>query len=48
MNRIRTIAVALAFVACAAGAAESPSAAIRRDAPRGITEAFYACIDKAG
>jgi uncharacterized protein YecT (DUF1311 family) len=49
MNRIRTTALAFFLLAhCAAvGATESASARVRRDAPKGITEAFYACIDKA-
>ncbi|HET6807138.1 MAG TPA: lysozyme inhibitor LprI family protein [Frateuria sp.] len=49
MNRIRMTIVAFALVACssAAGAVERPSSRIRRDAPKGITEAFYSCIDKA-
>jgi len=49
MKRIRITAIALALFAygAAAGAVESTSELIRRDAPKGITEAFYACIDKA-
>jgi uncharacterized protein YecT (DUF1311 family) len=50
MKSIRTTAVALALLACgasAAGAAESTSDLIRRDAPKGVSEAFYSCIDKA-
>jgi len=50
MKRIGMTAIALALVAygTAAIASESTSDRIRRDAPKGITEAFYACIDKAG
>lgn len=49
MEHIRTAIVAFAFFACAsvAAAAERPSDAIRRDAPKGLTETFYACIDEA-
>lgn len=49
MDRIRTTVIALALIACAsaAGAVERPSEPVRRDAPKGISEAFYACIDKA-
>src|SRR5690348_16837275 len=49
MKRIGMTAIALALVAygAAAMAADSASDRIRRDAPKGITEAFYACIDKA-
>src|SRR5690242_8577227 len=49
MKRIGMTAIALALVAygTAAMAAESTSDLIRRDAPEGITEAFYACIDEA-
>jgi uncharacterized protein YecT (DUF1311 family) len=49
MNRIRTTALAFSLLSycVAAGAVESTSARVRRDAPKGITEAFYACIDKA-
>jgi uncharacterized protein YecT (DUF1311 family) len=50
MKTVRTLAVTLALFACgtAAFAADSTSDYIRQDAPKGITEAFYACIDKAG
>jgi uncharacterized protein YecT (DUF1311 family) len=41
------IAVALLVYGATAVAAESTSDLIRRDAPKGITETFYACIDKA-
>jgi uncharacterized protein YecT (DUF1311 family) len=43
------IVIAFALFACAsvAGAVEHPSDPIRRDAPKGITERFYECIDKA-
>lgn len=49
MERIRTTVIAFALFACAsaAGAVERPSDRIRRDSPKGITEAFYACIDEA-
>lgn len=51
MERIRTTVIAFALFACtcacAAAAAERPSDRIRRDAPKGITETFYACIDEA-
>ncbi|WP_424681209.1 lysozyme inhibitor LprI family protein [Frateuria sp. YIM B11624] len=50
MKRISMTAIAFALLACGAkaGATDSTSELIRRDAPKGITEAFYACIDKAG
>jgi uncharacterized protein YecT (DUF1311 family) len=41
------IAFALLAHGASAAAAESTSDVIRRDAPKGITETFYACIDKA-
>ncbi|MGN2245589.1 lysozyme inhibitor LprI family protein [Frateuria sp. GZRR35] len=48
MDRIRTTVIAFAlFAASVAGAVERPSDAIRRDAPKGLTETFYACIDEA-
>jgi uncharacterized protein YecT (DUF1311 family) len=49
MKRISMAAVAFVLFAygAGAGAEESNSALIRRSAPKGITEAFYACIDKA-
>jgi uncharacterized protein YecT (DUF1311 family) len=48
MNRSMTaIALALLAHAAIAGAVEKTSDVIRRDAPKGISEAFYACIDKA-
>lgn len=49
MKRIGMTAIAFVLVAygAAAMAAESTSDLIRRDAPKGITEAFYSCIDKA-
>ncbi|MGN2245588.1 lysozyme inhibitor LprI family protein [Frateuria sp. GZRR35] len=49
MNPIRTTITAFALFACAsaAGAVERPSDPIRRDAPKGISEAFYGCIDRA-
>ena len=49
MERIRTTVIALALFACASAvcAVERASDPVRRDAPKGISEAFYACIDKA-
>ena len=49
MDRIRTTVIAFALLACtcAATAAERPSDPMRRDAPKGISGAFYACVDKA-
>lgn len=53
MKRTRKTVIALVLffwgsvVATATAAAERPSDPIRRDAPKGITEAFYACIDEA-
>ena len=49
MKRISMTAIAIALLSygVAAGAAESTTELIRRDAPKGITETFYACIDKA-
>jgi uncharacterized protein YecT (DUF1311 family) len=49
MKRISMTAITLALLAygATAGAVESTSELIRRDAPKGITETFYACIDKA-
>lgn len=50
MKRTRMTVIAFALFACgsaAAAAAERPSDPIRRNAPKGITEAFYACIDEA-
>lgn len=49
MKRISMTAIAFTLLAygVSAGAAESTSELIRRDAPKGITETFYACIDKA-
>lgn len=50
MKCISMTAVAFALIAygATARAAESTSDLIREDAPKSITEAFYACIDKAG
>jgi uncharacterized protein YecT (DUF1311 family) len=50
MKTARTLAVTLALLVygAAAVAADSTSQVIRRDAPKGITTTFYACIDKAG
>ena len=49
MKRISMTAIAFALLAygATAGATDSTSHLIRRDAPKGITEAFYGCIDKA-
>jgi len=49
MKRISMTAIAFALLAygVSAGAVESTSELIRRDAPKGITKTFYACIDKA-
>lgn len=49
MKQISTIAIAFALLAyvVAAGATDSTSDLIRRDAPKGITETFYKCIDEA-
>ncbi|SEI44184.1 lysozyme inhibitor LprI family protein [Frateuria terrea] len=49
MRRISTTAIAFALLSygVAAGATESTSELIRRDAPKGITKTFYECIDKA-
>lgn len=51
MKTVRTLAVALALFTCGTAAFADPDSTsqyIRRDAPKGITEVFYACIDKAG
>ena len=52
MKTVRTLTVTLALFACGTAAfaadPESTSQYIRQSAPKGITEAFYACIDKAG
>jgi uncharacterized protein YecT (DUF1311 family) len=49
MKRISMAAVAFVLFAygAGAGAEESLSARIRQDAPKGITEAFYRCVDAA-
>lgn len=49
MKRICISAIAIALLAYGATSAadESTSDLIRRDAPKGITETFYKCIDKA-
>jgi uncharacterized protein YecT (DUF1311 family) len=49
MKHARTLALAIALLAygATAAASESTSELIRRDAPKGISETFYACIDKA-
>ncbi|WP_237561415.1 hypothetical protein [Frateuria defendens] len=48
--KVRIFALAPALLACcmAASAAESNSEYIKPDAPKGISDAFYACVDKAG
>ncbi|WNL47521.1 lysozyme inhibitor LprI family protein [Dyella sp. BiH032] len=52
MKMFRTIALPLTLALLANGtvalAADSTSQVIKRDAPKGISAAFYACIDKAG
>ncbi|HWX67423.1 MAG TPA: lysozyme inhibitor LprI family protein [Rhodanobacter sp.] len=49
MKTIRTLAITLALLAygAAAVAADSRSQAIKTHAPKGITTAFYTCVDKA-
>ncbi|UGB37188.1 lysozyme inhibitor LprI family protein [Frateuria soli] len=49
MDHIRMTVIAFALLACAsaASAAERPSDPIRHTAPRGITDAFYSCVDRA-
>lgn len=48
--KVRKLVIVLGLFALATGAAadESTSQYIRRDAPKGISDTFYACIDKAG
>lgn len=48
--KARIFALAPALLACCmvASAAESNSEYIKPDAPKGISDAFYACVDKAG
>lgn len=48
--KVRTFALTLALLACgtAASAADNNSDYIKPDAPKGISDAFYACVDKAG
>ncbi|MFC4763897.1 lysozyme inhibitor LprI family protein [Dyella koreensis] len=50
MKTVKTLAISAALLICATGAiaADSTSQIIKRDAPKGITAAFYVCIDKAG
>lgn len=50
MHMVKTLAFSLALVgfATAATAAESTSQVIRSQAPQGITQTFYGCVDKAG
>ncbi|MGN2252483.1 lysozyme inhibitor LprI family protein [Frateuria sp. GZRe12] len=49
MERIRMTVIAFALFACvsAAGAVERPSDPLRNNAPKGVAEAFYACVDHA-
>ncbi|HEV2680902.1 MAG TPA: lysozyme inhibitor LprI family protein [Rhodanobacter sp.] len=49
MKTVRTLAITLALLAygAAASAADSRSQAIKSHAPKGITTAFYTCVDKA-
>ncbi|MDY1547447.1 lysozyme inhibitor LprI family protein [Luteibacter sahnii] len=49
MTPVKTFAIAAALVLHATGAmaAASTSDVIKRQAPRGITPTFYACVDKA-
>jgi uncharacterized protein YecT (DUF1311 family) len=50
MKKLGMLAITLAAVVygSAALAADSTSQVIRKDAPKGITTAFFTCIDKAG
>jgi len=50
MHTVKTFALAFALIAAAgsAAASESTSQVIRSQAPQGITQSFYGCIDKAG
>jgi hypothetical protein len=51
MHWIKTFATLTALSVCASSAFAANSGAsqsIRQGAPKGITEAFYACADKAG
>ncbi|WP_266156578.1 lysozyme inhibitor LprI family protein [Dyella silvatica] len=50
MRTVKTLALSLALLVygAAALAADSTSQVIKRQAPKGITTTFYACIDKAG
>jgi uncharacterized protein YecT (DUF1311 family) len=49
MKTVRTLAITLAILAYGASAvaADSRSQAIKSHAPKGITTALYACVDKA-
>lgn len=49
MKTVRTLAIALTLLAygAVAVASDSRSQAIQSHAPKGITTAFYACVDKA-
>jgi uncharacterized protein YecT (DUF1311 family) len=48
MKNVNLLIIAFALLVCAnvAEAADSTSQVIRRDAPKGITNVFYTCIDK--
>jgi uncharacterized protein YecT (DUF1311 family) len=50
MRTVRTLAITLALLVTgsSAFAADSTSQVIKRQAPKGITATFYACVDKAG
>ncbi|HVI55845.1 MAG TPA: lysozyme inhibitor LprI family protein [Luteibacter sp.] len=50
MRMVQTLAItfALLVTGSSALAADSTSQVIKRQAPKGITAAFYACVDKAG
>jgi uncharacterized protein YecT (DUF1311 family) len=50
MKTDKLLAIALSLLVYGAGtlAADTTSQVIRSDAPKGITAAFYTCIDKAG
>ncbi len=47
-TRMLIVAFALLVHAAIAAASDSTSQVIRREAPKGLTTTFYACIDKAG
>jgi len=50
MRTVHTLAITLALLVTGSSvfAADSTSQVIKRQAPKGITATFYACIDKAG